>query len=128
MNNIKINKIIYIITNILFIFATIACIYLYPNMLETGLLGKIFLITYIIHGIFNIGLFLLKNDKEENDILQNLVSSFLYIYLILIAFRYVSSTNNLIYDVNTLYFKINYIISSISMVAITFNKILNKLT
>lgn len=124
----KKNNILYIITNILFIFATVACIYLYPNMIETGLLGTIFLITYIIHGIFNIGLFLLKNKKEEKDFLQNLVSSFLYIYLILIAFRYVSSVNNLVYDINILYFKINYIIASISMVAITFNKILIKIT
>ncbi len=119
----KLKQILYIISNLLFIAGTISCIYLYPNMIETGYLGFLFITTYLLHAIITIYYFLIKDEKLNNNIVENIVLIMLYAYIILITTKYKQLSND-IYEIDTLYFKINYVVASISLLSLTFNKIL----
>lgn len=119
----KLKQILYIISNLLFIAGTISCIYLYPNMIETGYLGFLFITTYLLHAIIIIYYFLIKDEKLNNNIVENIVLIMLYAYIILITTKYKQLSND-IYEIDTLYFKINYVVASISLLSLTFNKVL----
>lgn len=119
----KLKQILYIISNLLFIAGTISCIYLYPNMIETGYLGFLFITTYLLHAIITIYYFLIKDEKLNNNIVENIVLIMLYAYIILITTKYKQLSND-IYEIDTLYFKINYVVASISLLSLTFNKVL----
>ena len=80
----KISSNLYIISNILFILSTIACIYLYPNTIEAGYLGFLFIFTYLLHSITTLYFFIIKDEVINNNIIQNIVAILLYLYIILI--------------------------------------------
>ncbi len=120
----KKGSILYIISNILFIFSTLACITLYPNIIEIGYLGFLFITTYLLHSIVIIYYFLIKDEKLNNNVVENIVLIMLYAYIILISSKYKQVTTNDIFEIDNLYFKINYVVSSISLLSLTFNKVL----
>lgn len=120
----KKGSILYIISNILFILSTISVITLYPNIIEIGYLGFLFITTYLLHSIIIIYFFLIKDEKLNNNIVENIVLIMLYAYIVLISTKYNQLKNNDIYEIDNLYFKINYVVSSISLLSLTFNKFL----
>lgn len=120
----KKGSILYIISNILFILSTISVITLYPNIIEIGYLGFLFITTYLVHSIIIIYFFLIKDEKLNNNIVENIVLIMLYAYIVLISTKYNQLKNNNIYEIDSLYFKINYVVSSISLLSLTFNKFL----
>lgn len=120
----KKGSILYIISNILFILSTISVITLYPNIIEIGYLGFLFITTYLVHSIIIIYFFLIKDEKLNNNIVENIVLIMLYAYIVLISTKYNQLKNNDIYEIDSLYFKINYVVSSISLLSLTFNKFL----
>lgn len=118
------NKIMYWLKNLLFILYLVSYIILVPNIFKIEIFGKIFLIIGILYTITFFILFLEKNDKLNYNIINNILSSLLYLYIFLIAYKY--STLKDMYIFNTNYFKFNYIMITISTIAIIFNNYLIK--
>lgn len=117
----KVYNILYVIKMILFIPFLCGLIKLIPSMFHTGIIGIIFLILSILY-ILNSGvIFLLKDKKISSNILQNIMSILLYVYICLLAYRYITNTNDVINNVNLVYFKLNYIITSVGMLGAIFN-------
>ena len=115
------NKIFYMIKNMFFIFFLISIIVLVPNILEMNIIGNIFLIIVISYIILELGVFTLKDKETNNNILHNILSIMLYVYICLIAYRYIDSIENINYVVNPLYFKINYILAMVGIMGICLN-------
>lgn len=117
------NKILYRIKNVSFLFFLFGYITLIPNIEQAGIIGKLFLATGIVYTLFIYLCYIKKNDNLNNNFFQNILTIFLYIYVFIIACKY----NNIIkygYVLNMQYFKINYLIIIISVIAISFNNIL----
>lgn len=119
----KKNKILQIIKYILFIIFLLSLIKLIPSTIKVGIIGQIFLTISIIYIISEAFIFLIKDKKSENNILQNIMKIILYIYVALLAYRYITFIENPVYQISNIYFKINYIITSIGMIGIIFNSI-----
>ena len=117
----KKNKLVQIIKPILFLIFLLSLIQLLPNALEIGVIGLIFLIVSIIYILNEAFVFLIKYKKLSNNIFQNIMKIILYIYVALLAYRYVTSIDNPIYLINETYFRINFIITIIGMIGIIFN-------
>lgn len=115
------NNKLYIISNIIYTIITICFIYLYPNLKQAGYPGFLLIITYLLHCIITIYLFTIKDQKLNNNTLQNISTIIIYLYILLIIYKY---KNNLTNQINIIYFKINYIIASISLLSITINKLI----
>ena len=118
------NKIMYWLKNLLFILYLVSYIILVPNIFKIEIFGKIFLIIGILYTITFFILFLEKNDKLNYNIINNILSSLLYLYIFLIAYKYLTLKD--MYIFNTNYFKFNYIMITISTIAIIFNNYLIK--
>lgn len=116
----KVEKILYWLKNIAFFFFLFGSIKLLPNIDEIGIIGTIFLIFIIIYSIFNIGCFLKKDDNLNKDVIQNIISIFLYLYVYLIAMKYLQIEKEFLI-INNIYFYINYIIASVSMIGLITN-------
>ena len=119
----KKNKLVQIIKLILFLIFLIGLTRLIPSALKVETIGTIFLIISIIYILTEAFIFLLKNKKISNNILQNIMKIILYIYVALLAYRYVNFAENPIYVINENYFKLNFIITSIGMLGIIFNSL-----
>jgi hypothetical protein len=116
-----VKKILSITKIIFFLISIVGLILLMPNMLKIGITGIILIIVSIIYILANGMLFLLKIKRINNNLVFNILNNFLYLYIALVAYKYISSTNTLNYVINNTYFKINYIIIVISMIGILVN-------
>lgn len=114
-------NILYILKIILFIPFLCGLIQLIPSIFQTGIIGIIFLVLTILY-ILNSGLiFLIKDKKINNNLLQNIMSILLYVYISLIAYRYITINKEFLINQNDMYFKLNYIIAGIGMLGALFN-------
>jgi len=114
-------KVFYIIKNILFLPFLVSLYILFPNIKEMGIIGIIFLSLTIIYIIMELLSFLIQEKELKYKELTNIMSSLIYVYLSLIAYRYYNVSTSLIYEIDSLYFKINYLLLSVGMIAIMIN-------
>ena len=120
MKNKNIGKLLYRIKNVLFILFLIGCINLVPSLYEEGIMGILLLILFIIYSLTMFIFFLKKNSNLNNNIMNNILGIILYIYVYLISIKYLDSLG---IELNEMYFTINYIVLSISMIGMIFSSI-----
>ena len=108
--------------HISFIAFIISIIIIYPafNKFELGTLCSV---TTFIYIVITFIMFLAKNKNEETHLLNNLVILFLHIYVYSLAYNYTLFENYAITD-NLDYFKLNFLILSICISALTVNKLI----
>ncbi len=117
------NKIIYWIKNIFYLLYMFGYIKLIPNIYDAGFVGFLFLIFGIVYMLLIYYFMFLKNENLNNNIPQNILSIFLYLYVFLISCKY-SEISNLNIIVNMFYFKVNYLIIIISTFGVIMNNYL----
>ena len=120
MNNI--NRLLLYIRHISFIAFLIAIIVLYPGFKKYNL-GNICLFVTFAYIIITFIMFFIKNKYEENSFFNNFVLCFLHIYICYVAYRYYLVKDYAIGG-NDNYFGFNFLMISICMIILCFNKIL----
>ena len=106
------------ITFICFLYASIL---LYPGLVKEKM-GIICLIMVIIYSITTFIMIFVKNKDEEKNIFNNIVISILHFYFCFVTFRYRNTIGFQLTD--TYFFPLNYFISSLAMLILTFNKLI----
>lgn len=119
MNDIKI--VFLYIRHLSFIAFLGALIVLFPGFKSYEVGNTCFLVS-IIYIVITFIVFLIKSKEEEYNLLNNFVLSFLHIYICLIAYKYSFSRTYVIGDSSN-YFEFNFLIISICMTILTFNKL-----
>lgn len=119
----NLEKIIRAIKIVFFYLYILCLIKLLPNILTNDFTGIMFLILSIIHIILVTLKFLIKDEKIDYDLFQNIMSIIIYIFIGLIALRYHQSLNNENMIINQMFFKINYVVANIGLLALIFNNI-----
>lgn len=115
------NKIIYRIRNLSFILYLVAFIILMPNIKKIEVIGNLLLVSCVFYTLLMYYFYLKKDEKLNNNIIQNLLTIFLYLYIFFVAIKYKQFNN---YELNITYFKINYILIIISTLGIGLNNFL----
>lgn len=113
--------IIKIIKTILFFTFLYSLIRLIPNIVKSGFIGITFLVLSIIYILNEAFIYLIKEPKISNNLIQSIMNILLYVYIILLAYRYIASLTDPTYIIEESYFIINYIIASIGMIGTIFN-------
>lgn len=119
----NLEKIIRAIKIVFFYLYILCLIKLLPNILTNDFTGIMFLILSILHIILVTLKFLIKDEKIDYDLFQNTMSIIIYIFIGLIALRYHQSLNNENMIINQMFFKINYVVANIGLLALIFNNI-----
>ena len=119
----KANHILYRIRNIMFLLFLYACIRLLPNLKEVGIIGNIFIVIVVIFSLTMLYTFFRKDNSINNSSIQNIVNVLFYIYVFLVAQKYIESSTSLVYEIKNIYFIINYIIFIIAIIGITLSNI-----
>lgn len=118
------NKILNITKQILFLFSIASLILLVPNIISIGTIGIFLIIISIIYILANSLLFIIKAKGINNNLVFNILNNFLYLYICLVAYKYLSSISSTTYVLNDLYFQINYLIIIISMLGVLLNSVI----
>lgn len=121
MNNT--NNVIYRIKNIAFFFFIAGYIKLIPNIFNQGIAGIIFLWLGIIYTLLMFVCYVKKNKDLNNNTFHNILSILLYLYIFFVASKYNQMIINN-YTIDSLYFKINYLIASIAILGVGINSII----
>ena len=121
---IKKYNIFYYFKMIMFILFLVAVIKIVPSMFEIGVIGIVFLVLLTIYIGVELVIIALKRNNIKTNIMVNLMGITLYVYVILLAIKYMESVNNVNYTINPMYFKINYTIALIGIIGIAINQIL----
>ena len=114
----KLSSIIYRLRNVLFLLFMVGLIRLIPNIKELEFIGTIFLFIYLLLDLYFYGC---KSKELNNNKFQNILVIFLYVYVFIVSQRYINSINDFTYEVDNMYYLINYIIISLSLICISIN-------
>lgn len=117
----KLNKLFLYIRHISFIAFLIAIIVLYPSFKKYDL-GNISFIISIIYIIITFIMFFIKNNYEETSFFNNFVLCFMHMYICYVAYKYYLIKDYAITG-DGRYFKFNFLMISICMIILCFNKI-----
>lgn len=117
----KLSSIIYRLRNILFILFMIGLIRLIPNIKELEFIGTIFIIFVFIYLLLDLYFYGCKSKELNNNKFQNILVILLYIYVFIVSQRYINSINDFTYEVDNMYYLINYIIISLALICISIN-------
>lgn len=94
-------------------------IMIYPSLKDEKF-GLLCLTLILIYSFVNLIMFFIKSKKELGNFLNNFVVCILHIYMMLIAYKYISSIDFPI--INQSFFSFSYLIASISMFVLIINK------
>lgn len=119
---ISLDKFILYLKHFSFIAFLVAMVILYSSFHKYSL-GTFCLIVSYIYIIITFIMMFIKNKNEETGIFNNLVICFLHIHICYIAYRYYLIKDFTI-GANDQYFKFNFLMISICMTILCFNKIL----
>ncbi len=117
----KLNNIIYRLRNVLFLLFMVGLIRLIPNIKELEFIGTIFIIFVFIYFLLDLYFYGCKSKELNNNKFQNILVIFLYVYVFIVSQRYINSINDFTYEVDNMYYLINYIIISLALICISIN-------
>ena len=117
----KLNSIIYRLRNVLFLLFMVGLIRLIPNIKELEFIGTIFIIFVFIYLLLDLYFYGCKSKELNNNKFQNILVIFLYVYVFIVSQRYINSINDFTYEVDNMYYLINYIIISLALICISIN-------
>lgn len=117
----KLSSIIYRLRNILFLLFMIGLIRLIPNIKELEFIGTIFIIFVFIYLLLDLYFYGCKSKELNNNKFQNILVIFLYVYVFIVSQRYINSISDFTYEVDNMYYLINYIIISLALICIIIN-------
>ena len=117
----KLNSIIYRLRNVLFLLFMVGLIRLIPNIKELEFIGTIFIIFVFIYLLLDLYFYGCKSKELNNNKFQNILVILLYIYVFIVSQRYINSINDFTYEVDNMYYLINYIIISLALICISIN-------
>ena len=117
----KLNSIIYRLRNALFLLFMVGLIRLIPNIKELEFIGTIFIIFVFIYFLLDLYFYGFKSKELNNNKFQNILVIFLYVYVFIVSQRYINSINDFTYEVDNMYYLINYIIISLALICISIN-------
>ena len=109
----KLNSIIYRLRNVLFLLFMVGLIRL--------IIGTIFIIFVFIYLLLDLYFYGCKSKELNNNKFQNILVILLYIYVFIVSQRYINSINDFTYEVDNMYYLINYIIISLALICISVN-------
>ncbi len=118
----KLNKCFLYVRHVSFIAFLIAIIILYPAFMKYDL-GNICFIISFLYIISTFIMFFIKSINEENNLFNSLVLCFLHIYICYVSYRYYLIKDYAITGDGS-YFKFNFLMISICMIILCFNKII----
>ncbi len=116
-----IKKLFLYIKHITFIIFLISGIVLFQGFTKIDY-GMICFILFLIYSFISIIIFLIK-PKESENILNNIVAIFLHIYFSFIAYKFLLVYNSFGIE-NSIYFKMNFIFSSVCLLVFSINNII----
>lgn len=117
----KLNSIIYRLRNVLFLLFMVGLIRLIPNIKELEFIGTIFIIFVFIYLLLDLYFYGCKSKELNNNKFQNILVIFLYVYVFIVSQRYINSISDFTYEVDNMYYLINYIIISLALICIIIN-------
>lgn len=118
----KLNQVLFWIKNIVYFLFLFGVIKLLPNIYNAGFVGILFLIIAICYIVLSFYFYLKKDEKLNNDAAQNFISIGVYLYVYLIAMKFIEIKDFV--TINNFYFITNYIIASVSMIGLVINNFL----
>ena len=87
------------------------------KILLKKILEKVTLVIFCLVVIFG-NILLIYNFNNK---FQNILVILLYIYVFIVSQRYINSINDFTYEVDNMYYLINYIIISLALICISIN-------
>ncbi len=111
------NKVFYEIKNLLFLLFLYGNIKLIPYLKEVGIFGNIYLLIVVLFTLIIAYAYIKKSNKLELNIINNIASIVLFIYVYLLSSKILTIRQSY-------YYNINYLIAIILMIDIIINSLL----